>query len=71
MLCPAHRANIGGTGLPGGHCANTRQLPIVTGVLNAVIDLIILVLPQRIIWKLHISKNKRIGVSLVFFIGAM
>jgi hypothetical protein len=30
--------------IPGGHCANTRQLPIVTGVLNVVINLIILVL---------------------------
>ncbi|GAP87777.2 putative ribosomal protein L36e [Rosellinia necatrix] len=52
-----------------GHCANTRDLPIVTGVLNAVIDLFILLLPQGIIWRLQMSRRKRLGVSLVFFVG--
>ncbi|KAJ2978449.1 hypothetical protein NUW58_g7492 [Xylaria curta] len=54
-----------------GHCADTRNLPIVTGVLNAVIDLFILLLPQAIIWKLQMSKNKRFGVSLVFLVGVV
>ncbi|KAI0408573.1 hypothetical protein F4802DRAFT_547982 [Xylaria palmicola] len=54
-----------------GHCADTRNLPIVTGVLNAVIDLFILLLPQAIIWKLNMSRRKRWGVSLVFFVGTI
>ncbi|KAI0476827.1 hypothetical protein F4859DRAFT_480379 [Xylaria cf. heliscus] len=52
-----------------GHCADTRNLPIVTGTLNAVIDLFILLLPQTIIWKLQMSSRKRLGVSLVFLAG--
>lgn len=54
-----------------GHCADTRNLPIVTGVLNAVIDLFILLLPQAIIWRLQMSSRKRLGVSFVFFVGIM
>ncbi|KAF2972674.1 hypothetical protein GQX73_g954 [Xylaria multiplex] len=54
-----------------GHCADTRKLPIVTGVLNAVIDLFILLLPQGIIWRLNMSPRKRLGVSFVFLAGTI
>ncbi|PQE09142.1 integral membrane PTH11 protein [Rutstroemia sp. NJR-2017a WRK4] len=54
-----------------GHCINTRNLPIATGTINAVIDLFILILPQRIIWKLHMSRDKKIGVGLVFAVGLL
>ncbi|KAK8070253.1 hypothetical protein PG994_006869 [Apiospora phragmitis] len=39
--------------------------------INAVIDLFILLLPQGIIWKLHITRQKRVGISLVFALGAI
>ncbi|GAW22250.1 hypothetical protein ANO14919_117860 [Xylariales sp. No.14919] len=54
-----------------GYCADTRKLPIVTGVLNAVIDLFILLLPQGIIWRLQMSTRKRLGVSIVFLVGTI
>lgn len=57
--------------IKGGHCINARKLPIVTGTMNAIIDLFILFLPQGIIWKLHMPRYKKIGVSLVFAVGAM
>ncbi|KAI0905940.1 hypothetical protein F4823DRAFT_566287 [Ustulina deusta] len=57
--------------IPGGHCADTRKLPIVTGILNAVIDLFILLLPQGIIWRLNMSRQKRLGVSFVFLVGTI
>ncbi|KAI1140806.1 hypothetical protein F5Y05DRAFT_287312 [Hypoxylon sp. FL0543] len=57
--------------IPGGHCIDTKDLPTVTGTLNAVIDLFILLLPQGIIWRLHLPTNKRIGVSIVFLVGAI
>jgi len=55
----------------GGHCINTKNLPIATGTINAVIDLFILLLPQAIIWRLHMSRDKRIGVAVVFAVGVM
>ncbi|KAI1760613.1 hypothetical protein GGR53DRAFT_522968 [Hypoxylon sp. FL1150] len=57
--------------IEGGYCINTIKLPIVTGTINALIDLFILLLPQRIIWKLHMSREKRIGVSVVFAVGTI
>ncbi|TGJ87739.1 hypothetical protein E0Z10_g1066 [Xylaria hypoxylon] len=55
----------------GGHCADTKKLPIVTGTLNAIIDLFILLLPQGIIWRLQMSTRKRLGVSIVFLVGTI
>ncbi|KAI0889004.1 uncharacterized protein GGS22DRAFT_65983 [Annulohypoxylon maeteangense] len=57
--------------IEGGTCINTIKLPIVTGTINAIIDLFILLLPQGIIWRLQMSSNKRIGVSLVFAVGVI
>ncbi|KAF2728851.1 hypothetical protein EJ04DRAFT_448516 [Polyplosphaeria fusca] len=57
--------------IEGGHCINTKKLPIVTSTMNAIIDLIILLLPQNVIWRLHLSKGRKIGISLVFFVGVI
>ncbi|KAK7961083.1 Satratoxin biosynthesis SC1 cluster protein 4 [Apiospora saccharicola] len=35
--------------IPGGHCVDTRHLPIATGTINAVVDLFILLLPQGVV----------------------
>lgn len=39
--------------------------------INVVLDLVILVIPQRIIWRLKMKKAKKIGVSLIFLIGIL
>ncbi|TGO32560.1 hypothetical protein BHYA_0306g00030 [Botrytis hyacinthi] len=54
-----------------GHCINTKNLPIATGTINAVVDVFILLLPQGIIWRLHMSRDKKIGVGLVFAVGLL
>ncbi|RYP16392.1 hypothetical protein DL765_005172 [Monosporascus sp. GIB2] len=55
--------------IPGGHCLNERLLIVVVTVINAVSDLIILVLPQRVIWNLQMSLPKKLATSLVFAVG--
>jgi hypothetical protein len=42
-----------------------------SGFINLVSDMIILLLPQRVIWKLHVSWKQRIGMSLLFVIGIL
>lgn len=54
-----------------GRCFNTKVLFVSNATLNLVSDIIILALPQGIIWKLNMSTRKKIGVSLVFAIGVM
>lgn len=54
-----------------GHCVDPRITLIISAVINVVLDLFILLLPQRTIWSLHMTKGKKIGVSLVFTIGVL
>ncbi|KAI1390653.1 uncharacterized protein F4822DRAFT_441946 [Hypoxylon trugodes] len=54
----------------GGTCpvdANTSNF--TSGVFNLASDIAILVLPQWVIWNLHMSKAKRVGVSFLFVVG--
>lgn len=38
-------------------------------IFNFVTDVVIFLVPQRLIWKLNMSKKKKIGVSIVFSLG--
>ena len=56
----------------GGSCPiHMPAHMLASGIINLVSDITILVLPQKIIWKLRISTNKKVGVSLLFAIGIL
>ncbi|KAI0896796.1 hypothetical protein F4806DRAFT_465892 [Annulohypoxylon nitens] len=57
--------------IPGGHCGNDDLLSPLSAAINVLLDLIILILPQRVIWRLNMSFRKKIGVSLVFLTGLL
>ncbi|TGJ79723.1 hypothetical protein E0Z10_g9035 [Xylaria hypoxylon] len=44
---------------------------LTSGVINVLSDLTILIAPHWVIWKLNLSKIKKIGVSVLFLIGAL
>ncbi|VUC37203.1 unnamed protein product [Clonostachys rosea] len=48
---------------------NVKYLSVISGVINVVLDVIIVILPQKIIWNLNITRTKKFGVSLVFLVG--
>ncbi|KAI0444214.1 hypothetical protein F4803DRAFT_274868 [Xylaria telfairii] len=52
-----------------GTCIDSHALDITSSTINLVIDIMILVLPQRVIWNLHIARGKRIGITFVFTVG--
>ncbi|KAI1296456.1 hypothetical protein F5Y03DRAFT_370473 [Xylaria venustula] len=54
-----------------GHCLDTQILALTTAIVNLVLDVVILILPQRTIWKLQMSWQKRLSVSIVFIVGAL
>ncbi|PFH62222.1 hypothetical protein XA68_14501 [Ophiocordyceps unilateralis] len=54
-----------------GHCLNRKAVDTCVAVFNLGIDLLILALPQRIIWSLRIDTSKKIGVSIVFSVGLL
>jgi len=57
---------------PGARCPiDVLMHLIVSGVLNAVTDAAILILPLRMIWRLNVSRRKKVGMSVVFGVGVL
>ncbi|KAF2638709.1 hypothetical protein P280DRAFT_482043 [Massarina eburnea CBS 473.64] len=57
-------------GEAGGHCPiDITKHAAASGFINLLSDLIILLLPQRVIWGLNISRKKKIGMSFLFLVG--
>ncbi|KAF2689792.1 hypothetical protein K458DRAFT_384427 [Lentithecium fluviatile CBS 122367] len=52
-----------------GHCVNNPALIMSSGIINLLSDVLIFTLPQKIIWGLHISNKKRVGICLIFATG--
>ncbi|KAI1174365.1 hypothetical protein F4777DRAFT_554246 [Nemania sp. FL0916] len=56
-----------------GDCSrvNTKYTNLSTSAFNLISDVLILLIPQRVIWKLNMSTKRKIGVSVVFAIGVL
>ncbi len=54
-----------------GKCWDIKIIGITTAVINFIIDVIILALPQKVIWGLQMSKRKKFGFSIIFAVGLM
>ncbi|KAI1362866.1 hypothetical protein F5Y08DRAFT_310830 [Xylaria arbuscula] len=55
--------------IPGKCVYNGPALSLTSALVNLLFDLAILLLPQGVIWKLNMSRRKRVGVSAVFIVG--
>ncbi|KAI1116620.1 hypothetical protein F5Y14DRAFT_448780 [Nemania sp. NC0429] len=54
-----------------GYCINTHTADTFAVSFNLFIDLVMLILPQRVIWKLHARTGWKIGISLIFSLGVL
>lgn len=54
-----------------GKCMNRKVVAFIPAVFNLVMDLLIMLLPQGIIWRLRMTKSRKIGVSLIFSVGIL
>ncbi|KAI1826995.1 hypothetical protein F4861DRAFT_494697 [Xylaria intraflava] len=52
-------------------CFNHKALDVVSATINIVSHLFILALPQLVIWRLNMRKDRKIGVSLMFTVGIL
>ncbi|PVH95308.1 hypothetical protein DM02DRAFT_675611 [Periconia macrospinosa] len=55
--------------IEGGSCLNASEVRFVIAILNVLSDLIIIFLPQRIIWKLNQPLKARLKLSVLFLFG--
>ncbi|KAI1077037.1 hypothetical protein F5B20DRAFT_593640 [Whalleya microplaca] len=54
-----------------GTCIDVKVLYVLAAVINLFTNIIILILPHKVIWSLQMSTKDKIGVSLIFAIGIL
>lgn len=52
--------------LTEGTCIDVVKLYFATAIANIITDLILFVLPIRLIWQLRMPKVQKIGVAIIF-----
>ena len=57
--------------VPGTCVQNKLVVHIVSASINTASDLIIVILPQPVIWRLELSKKRKWGLSAVFLLGGL
>lgn len=57
--------------VPERKCLNVKALELAAAVIDLISDVAITILPQQVIWRLHMSTRTRLGVSLLFSIGIL
>lgn len=50
---------------------NIILLNVVVNSFNSLSNITILILPQVTIWKLHLAKEKKLGISILFLMGSL
>ena len=57
--------------IPGGHCINITAFFRWISLPNILTDVIMLALPQPLIWTLKITRDQKIGLTLTFLTGSV
>ncbi|KAI1812314.1 hypothetical protein GGS20DRAFT_591748 [Poronia punctata] len=52
-----------------GRCDNNDAFDVATAVYGFASDVIILLLPHRVIWRLQMKTKRKIGIAIIFTIG--
>ena len=68
VQCTPHQKAI--TPLTPGHCPSVNRAWYLTSpIINVLFDLVVLVLPLPMIWKLQVKIGQKMQVFLMFFLG--
>lgn len=68
---PIHYFWDGVNGLKQGHCVNLKAEVLSVAVLNALADVLLLILPIPTLWNLQLPLKQRVGLCMVFFLGTL
>lgn len=50
---------------------NPNYLQIYTSVPNIVTDILMLLLPMPVVWRLHVPRSVKLGIALTFLVGSL
>ena len=51
------------------YCINRNAFYMAAAVLGLCSDIVLVIMPMPILWKLKLSTKKKLGVGVVFFLG--
>lgn len=54
-----------------GHCVNLKVEVLATAVLNALADVLLLILPIPTLWNLQLPLKQRFGLCIIFLLGIL
>lgn len=52
-------------------CINKEAFFIWGSIPNIITDIIILILPMRVVWNLHATRRMKIGLTITFAVGSL
>jgi hypothetical protein len=67
VFCTPRRGHPWG----GGQCGHLIIWVSIIGAISVVADILIFVIPLSLVVKLHLPKNKKIGLLMVFMTGLL
>jgi hypothetical protein len=70
LQCIPHAA-IWDFTIPNAKCFKLYNLQVSSASIQLISDICMLLLPQRVIWTLKMSWQKRMGVSVIFGLGVL
>ena len=50
-------------------CTPDIKFDLIESCMNVLLDVLILIVPQRVIWSLEMPKQQKIGISIIFSVG--
>ena len=53
------------------HCDDTNAIELAFVVTDVATDLMVLAIPQPIVWKLHLSTPQKVGLCGIFLLGTL
>jgi hypothetical protein len=71
MFCCTPRAKFWDKTIQEGHCLDFLAIHVVGAVICLASDILILLLPQRVIFSLQLPLKRKLGLSLLFTVGIL
>lgn len=56
---------------PPSKCYSLPKVMLASASVQVITDITMVLLPQRVIWSLHMNWQKKLGVSVIFGVGVM
>ena len=54
-----------------GRCGNQTLLDIFIAVFNMLLDIVVVILPMPVLWRLQMSKGRKTASNIIFGLGLL